>query len=483
MNNLPRPDTKRVYGLTHNTDGSAIVRVPRVVKVSIGMPAGPKIWVAMKEANTWLIWANEKEIVYSGPDKATAKARYEMALTKGETINAAGATVKLGKGAGVEKRNFPVKLPYFTFSRMNAEGTYDPDWDTIEAHGRYPTEIDVVFTDDEGLAAGYQMWAASELKCWGDGLIGARAHSMASTDEEKVLSEQAKRAGERFFPIMTGCYTNGCPYAQPGNKNGKEIAPPCKPHGRLQFQLVSSLRLGGVAQFDTTGRRSVNQLFSCIQTFLQFTGAGDVRRGFLAGIPLKLVLRPFKAGKDKGIAYAVSLEFRADTIGALREKLIEAGSTFRRAMMPESPEPAPASRQIAATPLALEPGNAAAMVAEFYEGEQDDEAPQEKPSESQQVANATDERAKSLEERVKAARQPATQAPDPIPVDATPVDVPTVDEAADWANIDPEAPMEDVTDAEPSDADETVAAREEAAGQPIPVTIEDPKLKPRSSRK
>lgn len=488
MTNTPRPDPKRVYGLTHQTDGTPIIRVPRVTKVSIGMPAGPQIWVAMTDSKTWFIWANQKEIVYKGTDKELAQKRYELAIDKGIAIgkNAKGEDVelKLGKGEGVIVRKFPVKLPYFTFTKPNADGTFDPDWDAIEAHGRYPTEIDVVFTDDEGLAAGYQWWGSSELKCWGDGLIGMRTHSLAITDEQKLLSADSKKLGERFFPVLDGCYTNGCEYAQPTMKNGKEQAPACKPHGRLQFQLVSALRLGGVAQFDTTGRRSTNQLFSCIQTFLKFTGAGSVDRGFLAGIPLKLVLRPFKPGKEKGIAYAVSLEFRADSITTLRNKIIEAGTMFRQAMVVEASTPAPVSRQLAAVPLSVQPGNAAAITAEFSEGEHDDDEPvtgEPKQTDSEKVAAVSDAKLQSLQERVTQARGGTVVEAAVETVIGPQPDVPSEADAADWANIDPDAPMEDVSDEEAaqyreiSDADESVA--DLPAGQVVPVTLDDPKRK------
>ena len=476
----------KLYGITHSPTGDPIVRVPRVVKVQIGAAKGPDIQVAIGKTGNWLVWANATDKankgphrIYEGPEKEAARWWYERALTKGTMKPPAGAKDSAGNelkempipGGRVVERRFPSKLAYFTFGKMKADGTYEPDWDSIEAHGSYPTELDIVFTDDEGFQAAYQMWTASELKCSGDGLVASRVVSLYTNEQEQAAAAAAQKEGKRHYTV-THCRLGGCPYS---------IAPegkpaPCKPHGRLQFQLIKNIRLGGVAQFDTTSIRSVSQLFSCVHQFMSFTGNGDPERGFLAGIPLKMVLRPFKVapqGQPAGTAYSVSLEFRAESVEALKSRIVEAGSQFRQVMLsnPKESAPAPQHRMIesGAPPISQATAmEAAAMVGEFYDEEAGGE--ESKPvSDSAQVANATETRASALADRLRAARggpqTPAQMAqesetikslrdsaqsrqeiePEPIP-QSEPL---TAEEVSDWVDGigDPEPPADEAAPA------------------------------------
>lgn len=372
-----KPNLKVMYGLTHDLDGAPIVRVPKVVKVQIGQPKGPDVAVYIAADDQWRVLYNNSKSVseggklraYAGKDRAQAEAAYRDLITSATE----GTLPKLVKGPKCENRKFPSKLPYFTFSKQNGDGTYEPDWDAIEAHGHCPTEIEIVFVDNAPFQAQYQMWSASELLCTGDGM-NAERNAVKLPSGHEAAAQVALKAHQKMFPIINGCHACGCAYGIPGEKNGKPTAPPCKPHGRLQFQLVSSLRLGGTAQFDTTSFRSVSQIFSCLQQFLAFTGNGDANRGWLAGIPLLMCLRKFK--HSQGNAYAVSLEFRAESVTALRTKIIEAGSTFRAAIDMVPPAPAasvPPARQITAGGAV----EAREMTSEFYDDlpETDEGAP------------------------------------------------------------------------------------------------------------
>lgn len=465
----------KLYGITHSPTGDPIVRVPRVCKVQIGSAKGPDIQVAIGKTGNWLVWANTTDKankgphrIYEGPEKEAARWWYDRALTKGTMKPPAGSELKEIPipGGRVVERRFPSKLAYFTFGKMKADGTYEPDWDSIEAHGSYPTELDIVFTDDEGFQAAYQMWTASELKCSGDGLVASRVVSLYTNEEEQAAAAAASKEGKRHYTVSK-CRLGGCAYAIA--PDGKPA--PCKPHGRLQFQLIKNIRLGGVAQFDTTSIRSVSQLFSCVHQFMSFTGNGDPERGFLAGIPLKMVLRPFKvapAGQPAGTAYSVSLEFRAESVEALKSRIVEAGSQFRQVMIanPKESAPAPQHRMIesGAPPISQASAiEAAAMVGEFYEEEAGGE--ESKPaSDSSQVATATDARAAALSTRLQAARggpqTPAQMAqqgtlpseprrnrvvdeiePEPIP-QSEPL---TAEEVSDWVDGigDPEPPADE----------------------------------------
>jgi hypothetical protein len=315
----------------------------------------------------------------------------------------AEAEPKPVKGPKCEIRAFPAKLPYFTFSKQNGDGSYEPDWEAIEAHGHCPTEIEIVFVDNAPFQAQYQMWSSADLLCTGDGLNAERNATKLPGGHEAAAAA-ALAARQKMFPIINGCHACGCSYAQPGiDKRGRPTAPACKPHGRLQFQLVSSLRLGGTAQFDTTSFRSVSQIFSCLQQFLAFTGNGNAARGWLAGIPLQMCLRKFK--HSQGNAYAVSLEFRAESVTALRSKILEAGSTFRAAidMVPATSAAVSVAKQITAG-TAME---ARQMASEFNDDLPDAD---DGPPASGDMAAATATREGALAAKLAAAKGAATAA-------------------------------------------------------------------------
>lgn len=356
---------KPMYGLTHNADGSPRVMEPKTTKVGIGLAKGKALHAYLDQSGKWVVMVGKDPKRFE--TKLEARSFYRQAKQN------------------APDRQYPQRLPYFTFSRVSSDGTFEPDWDAIESHGPLPNEIDIVFTRDEPFSASYQMWGSSEKKCDGDGINAMRILSLAQTENEKALAVQAQRNGEKYFPIENGCYTRGCPYGQP---NGDKPAA-CRPHGHLLFQLLNAPRLGGTAYFDTTGWRSISQLFSCISTFKTVTGQGDVEHGFVAGIPLKMVLRPYRT-QHNGKAttqYGVSLEFRAENALDLKRRLVEHGVNFRLAdaglrQLAPAPEPQPIAPEDDDVPEE----NAAAIVAEFQSDQPDDaddfsdpETPQETP--------------------------------------------------------------------------------------------------------
>lgn len=321
----PKPAKGKMYGLLHAPDGSALERHVRILKVSFGVPTGPDVHVAMKydpgkQENVWIVEVGRIENNKRKQDSAGFKTKEEARKFYLEARKTA------------PDRKYPRKIPYFTFLRMGIDGQYVHDFDVIEQHGPLPTELEIVFLTNEPFDSSYQWWTAAELKCEGDGLNARRKLSEAKTPAEKELAEEAKAAGERFFPIIEGCFTRGCPYPK-GDK------PVCKPHGRLYFQLVNSPRIGGSCTYDTTGYRSVSQLFSCIQQVKTMTGRGIPERGTVAGIPLKFVMRPYKTSHNgqPSVQFAVSLEFRAASAVEVVRLLNQHSNEFREVSRIEPP--------------------------------------------------------------------------------------------------------------------------------------------------
>jgi hypothetical protein len=313
----PRRKPGVVFGITHDIDGTPIVREPKMLKVGIGCPKGPAIDVVIHQGKWFVRMGYENNKVTSLPckDRAHAEARYFELKPQAPHCP------------------YPRKLSYFTFTHQVADGTFEPDFEAIEAYGERPGAIDLVFFDDNPLDASYQFWGASELKCKGDGINAERVFSMA-TEQQRELVMQASAMGSKYFPIVEGCCVRGCDHAKEQQRGNKVYPADCKPHADLKFQLAKNLRIGGTAYFHTTGRRSITQLFSCLHRFKIITGGGNSAAGFLVGIPFKMVLKPFRTNHNgqPGTAYGVSLEFRADTVEDLLQSMMEQGMRFRKAM-------------------------------------------------------------------------------------------------------------------------------------------------------
>ena len=324
-----------LIGITHTPEGDKILREPRVLKVGIGLPRG-------KAADVY-VNADGKWVIRCGKYDSNKKLVFETMATVDTMAEAEAAFRTAWKKA--DNCTYPRKISYFAFTRPvmgeNGEQVYVPDFPAIQAHsfadGKVgtPTEIDVIFLDDEPFTGGYANWSSSELRCSGDGINAMRSVAMYES-AERVPEElraawlAAKAAGEKTFPVVNGCWTRGCPFSKEvGNKPS-----PCKPSLDLKFQLARNIRVGGTAFFHTSGYKSIVQVFSAVERIKQLTG------GKIAGIPLKMTLRSHKTNHNgqAAIQQNVSLEFRSiEEMDSVRKTLIEQAWKFRDAAGLESP--------------------------------------------------------------------------------------------------------------------------------------------------
>jgi hypothetical protein len=359
-------DRSKLYGVLHEPSGRRIVRQVRVLKVGIGVPTGPDVHVWIDHNRQWCV---EVGTYVNGKRQSQVKRLAQRA-------DAEAFYGQQRKTA--PERNAPRKLPYFTFLRTDSQGKFVHDFDTIELHGPVPTEIDIVFLNEQAFDASFQAWSTSKLLCEGNGVDARRNVEWAQSPDERVSAEQARKQNQRFFPIFGSCYTAGCRFAN-GNKRQ------CKPHGKLTFQLTNAPTLGGSCQFDTTGFRSIAQLAGSLDQIRVMTGRGNPEAGSVAGIPLKFVLRPYKVqvGEKSSIQYGVSLEFRAKSLEEMARLLHAHTAEFRQFALPAPasaiksepvsilpdedsylPEEAPGDPGAIETPG--EAAEAAAMTGEFY---------------------------------------------------------------------------------------------------------------------
>lgn len=381
-----------LIGITHSLTGQPLVRLAKTLKVGIGYPKGKAIHVYLDRSGQWTIELG------TGKDRTLKKFGTRRDLQM--------AYAELSKTA--PERRFPGKFGYFTFQRVSIDGTFTPDWDAIELHGPLPTEVGIVFLDNAPLRQQMEWWTAAELKCSGDGRNAMRRLSEAKTKEEQRAAAEASGRGEQFFQINNGCFAYGCPISR-GEK------PFCKPHSRLQFQLVNAPALGSTCTFDSTGFRSATQLFSSLQQIQTITGRGNPEDGVVAGIPLTLKLLPYKTSHNgqPSTQFGVTLYLKAGDVMELVRKAINAGDEFRQiAASARLQLGAGDIEQAAAEQMLSEAAEAVAMESEFYPAEVGDEQPVddfEFADEPQQAATPAAAAPQSLKDSVR--RKSATAQP------------------------------------------------------------------------
>jgi hypothetical protein len=423
-----RPIPGVLYGITHQFDGTPVIREQKLVKISIGQTKGPAIMV-------WIENDAEGKPVWRG--MLGYKSRDTKVTTLNFTDRAQAETWYRAKKKEAPICNFPRKLSFFTFNRQLPDGSFECDFDAIAAHGAKPTEIPIIFFSDNPLDYAFQMWSKSELRCTGDGINAERSFNLANTPEEKDLAQQAKAAGLRLFPVLDGCFNTGCKYV--GARDG------CKPHADLKFQLTKNLKLGGTSYFTTTGIRSIQQLYSSIYRFKSATGGGDPQNGRMAGLIVNMTLKAYTTNHEGQAAtqYGVSLEIPADDLDALEKRLIEQRNRFSRnlpatrpqASLPRSNVPLLTSGEedeVVEPIYESEAAQAAAIDAEFNDGdgegeESTEEATPSDPAPAQPAPQVSGNLADRIRKNTKAkpepvtvaASVPATQDPAPSAADPT----------------------------------------------------------------
>lgn len=419
----------KLYNITHSLQGDApIIRIPRSVKVQIGHTKGRAVHAYIDAAGKWVVAVGVKRDDtkrYRFAERGEAEKFYHGK----EAVNDAGDKVKLPEQ--VPQRPYPEKLPYFTFTRVGGDGeSLVADFDAIEAHGSLPTEIAIMFTGQDPLDGAFQFWQARGLGCSGDGLNGSCTVEYPRLNP--AIAAEAKAAGLSHYSPGK-CFYGGCPL-----RESKE----CKPHGRMNFQLVNNPRLGSRAELVTTSPKSIAQMFSAITELEAITGRLGVP---IVGIPLVLTLRSWKtrykdpkSGAEKsGTAYALGIEFRPGSAAAMRKELegharnwaaaiAPTGGTGGMKLLPEAGTEAQETDDDDSDSI-ITP----AMIASEFGGEaepEDDGDEDTPPDQKQRMEEATEENTQKLQEKVKATRkkketeQPDQKPePDPNPEERKPV--------------------------------------------------------------
>lgn len=197
----------------------------------------------------------------------------------------------------------PEKLPYFQITTLERgpDGNFKRDEAIHALLGEKPTEIPIQLLFDSielNFNSIYGAYVGTRPWCLGNG--------------EVALRQQVKD-GPRDLQVQCPCERLEADYDKPDK---------CKIHGTLNCVIAGAPVIGGIWKFHTTSWNSVQGILSSLALIQSLTG------GHLAGVPLRLVLRPKAVTTPKGQAstvYVAGIEF-AGTISQLRDttiKLIE----------------------------------------------------------------------------------------------------------------------------------------------------------------
>lgn len=275
----------RLYGILQDAQtGDSLVKPTRNLKLSIGLPGrAPDIHARIDPTGEWVIQAGAKSAKYKSRQGA------EDAYTAG--LKTCG------------QRSAPKKLPYFTVTRLAADGGQLADFGAIEALGPVPTQVELALfgrQEEDVCVAQYEMWSKTELRCKGDGRDCDRLVTLAVGDQQ-AAAQAAQAASQRYFKIPGGCWgLTPCKYWKADGG--------CKPHMSLRFQLANFPILGGCAGYETTSFKSIRIVAAQVeQIFQQFPHPNGLR--------VTLSMHPYKI--KNGTAYFVRLSGAGGALAAV----------------------------------------------------------------------------------------------------------------------------------------------------------------------
>lgn len=323
----------------------------------------------------------------------------------GTALEKLPVTIKVAIGEGPEPGNangHPRKLDHFVFKRKTLRGqdvVWEPAPDIAKAHSDKPTELGVIFLNDdprEVFRTEYALWTPSGCKCRGE-LIqiangGGLRYEMQATRRTQKHPEGEPWPGNYQYvdgpkkgQAVEPC-ADGCPDLERGD---------CRPSGDLYFILEKYPIFGAICRLHTSSYRSVRNLSNGLMQIRRLNG------GRLTGIKAILKASPEKVSysdrngtRHTSVAYILSLE-----IGATDLRTLVANMTEPARVLSEGRPTIDLSRGAQYVARETETERAAEIAGEFYPSGEN------APVESVQPSNDQRERDEQLARICELARR------------------------------------------------------------------------------
>ena len=252
----------------------------------------------------------------------------------GAALEKLPVTIKVAIGEGPEpgkENGHPRKLDHFVFKRKTLceqEIVWEPALEIAQAHGERPTELGIIFLNDdprEAFRTEYALWTPGGCKCHGE-LVqiangeGVRFEMQATRRTQKhpegepwpgnYKYVEGPKKGQAVEPCG-----DGCPDLERGD---------CRPSGDLYFILEKFPIFGGICRLHTSSYRSVRNLSNGLMQIRRLNG------GRLAGIKAILKASPERVSysdrdgtRHTSVAYILSLEIGATDLRTLVANMTE----------------------------------------------------------------------------------------------------------------------------------------------------------------
>ncbi len=216
----------------------------------------------------------------------------------GSALEKLPVTIKVAIGEGPEPGNpndHPRRLDHFVFKRKTLRGqdvVWDPAPDIAQVHGEKPTELGVIFLNDdpmEDFRTQYAYWTQTGCKCHGE-LVQISNGEGPRFEMQATRRTQKHPEGEPWPGNYK--YTDGAKKGQPVEPCGDGCPDlergDCRPSGDLYFILEKFPRLGAICRLHTSSYRSVRNLSNGLMQIRRLNG------GRLAGVKAVLKATPEK---------------------------------------------------------------------------------------------------------------------------------------------------------------------------------------------
>lgn len=259
----------------------------------------------------------------------------------GAALEKLPVTVKVAIGEGPEPgkdNGHPRKLDHFVFKRRIERGqdvVWEPAPDIAEVYGDKPTELAVIFLNDdprEVFRTQYALWTQTVCKCHGE--LVQISDANGTRYEMHAIRRTAKHPEGEPWPGKYR-YTEGPNKGQPVEPCGDGCPDlergECKPSGDLYFMLEKFPRLGAVCRVHTSSYRSIRNLSNGLMQIRRLNG------GRLAGVKAVLKATPERVSyQDRSginhttVVYILSLEVGGRDLLSLLAGMAETAKLFQQ---------------------------------------------------------------------------------------------------------------------------------------------------------
>lgn len=243
-------------------------------------------------------------------------------------------TIKVAIGEGPEPGNengHPRRLDHFVFKRKTLRGqdvVWEPASDISKAHGEKPTELGIIFLNDdprEVFRTEYALWVPSGCKCRGE--LVQIANGAGLRYEMRATRRTQKHPEGEDWP---GNYK----YVE-GPKKGQPVEPcgdgcpdlecgDCKPSGDLYFILEKFPTFGAICRLHTSSYRSIRNLSNGLMQIRRLNGGSlSGIKAILKASPEKIAYSDRDGTRHTSVAYILSLAIEGTDLRTLVANMTE----------------------------------------------------------------------------------------------------------------------------------------------------------------